>query len=161
MEVIVLACFDMIRVTGCPVCCTSRRGSTATLAMTTAADSYEGPCRWRSPRSIGRVCTTTPARTGYSATSPSATEAKQKDTSAVNGVIKYLTHISSPVLSNLLPIIQRLLSFHIVSAVLSVPKVFHTDSFMNRSGQAEVRCNAELEKQFIAKIRSQKYYLFG
>lgn len=70
MEVTVLACFNMTGVTGCPVCCTSRHGSTAMLAMKTAADSSGGPCRSRSLQSIGKVYTTTPARTGYFVTSP-------------------------------------------------------------------------------------------
>lgn len=72
MEVTVLACFNMTGVTGCPVCCTSRRGSTAALAMKTAADSSGGLCRSRSLQSIGIVYTTTPARTGYFVTSPLA-----------------------------------------------------------------------------------------
>lgn len=45
LEVIVLAGFQMIWVTGPPVCCTSRRGSTAATATTAAADSYEEPSR--------------------------------------------------------------------------------------------------------------------
>lgn len=78
MEVAVLACFNMIGVTGCPVCCTSRCGSSATLATTMAAGSSGGPGRSRSLQSTGTVYTTTPVRMGYSVMSLSATETQQQ-----------------------------------------------------------------------------------
>lgn len=87
-EVTVLACFNMKGVTGCPVCCTSHRGSTATLAMKTAADSSGAPRRSRSFQSTGTVYTTTPVRMGYSVTSLSVTESKTK-----RGRVSQLRHI--------------------------------------------------------------------
>lgn len=75
LEVTFLACLDR-SVTGYQVCCTLHCGSTAMLAMTTAADSFVGPCHWHFLQSIGTVCTTTPAKKGYFVTSLSATGTK-------------------------------------------------------------------------------------
>lgn len=113
-------------VTGCPVCCTSHCGSTVKLAMKTAPGSSEGPCRWRSLRSIWIVCTTTPARTGYSATSPLVAETK--DANTVSRVIKYLMQMSFRDGCHYTKSLMCFLSLSLVAASCSC--IFSTDEWV-------------------------------
>lgn len=138
LEVNVLFRFDTIRVTECPVCCTSHLGSKAMPATTTAPDSCEGPCRWHSPQSIGKVCTTTPVRTGYSVTSLSVTETEYMYT--ISGIVNIWCTFNCQLLlrNNSIQIIQGLLPHGPLSA----------DKNGERSGQVEIRYNVVLGRSF-------------